>query len=282
MEIGSQERNLDPYAGYAVPGTYYVGPLRLTSSILIYEYYVKASEAGSVVATGFDLNGGTITSAETGRAANLVFERTEVISSVDGRNRLVSPLTESQCFFRPFNSWPSLPGSANSGIIGLDVQAAAFCIEALTVTGTPQLPLIVGGRTRYANYVPALSVASQPIFSYTLHEGDVGNPGGCIGYGAPWRMNGGSIVLRGHKTPANLSVGSFPKPCGSTVTDENPEPSPPVWVDHVVFTGTPASEEKYRLGEQIRMAATFSDVVTVTGTPQLGFDYRIRHTAGGL
>ena len=196
VEIGSQKRNLDPYAGYGFPMNHYVGPLRLSSPILSYEYYVQASEAGSVVATGFDLNGGTITSAETGEAADLVFERTEVIPSVDGRDRLDSPLTDSRCFLRPFNSWPSLPRNANSRVIG-EIQIAALCIEALTVTGTPQVPLIVGSRTRYANYIPALSVASQPIFSYTLQEADVGN--GCIRYRAPWRMNGGSIVLRGHK-----------------------------------------------------------------------------------
>ena len=35
-------------------------------------------------------------------------------------------------------------------------------------------------------------------------------------------------------------------------------------------TGTPASENTYRLGEQIRAAVTLTEAVTVTGTPQLG------------
>ena len=38
----------------------------------------------------------------------------------------------------------------------------------------------------------------------------------------------------------------------------------------VAFTGTPASGETYRLGEQIRVAVTFSEAVAVTGTPQIG------------
>lgn len=41
-------------------------------------------------------------------------------------------------------------------------------------------------------------------------------------------------------------------------------------VNTVGFTGTPASGNTYRLGEQIRVAATFSEAVTVTGPPQLG------------
>ena len=169
VEIGSQKRNLDLYAGYAVPGALYVGPRREPFTGLNYEYYVQASEAGSIVATGFDLNGGTITSAETGDAANLVFERTEVSVpvgsgtvplAVDGKNRLTSPQATS-CELRPFN-WPQ---SGNTYGVDEEIQIAVFCTVALTVTGTPQVPLIIGSQTRYANYVPALSVASQPIFS---------------------------------------------------------------------------------------------------------------------
>ncbi len=41
-------------------------------------------------------------------------------------------------------------------------------------------------------------------------------------------------------------------------------------MSRVSFTGTPVREETYRLGEQIRVAVTFSDAVTVTGAPQIG------------
>ena len=284
VEIGSQKRNLDLYAGYFVPGALFVGPRRQSSSYLSYEYYVQASEVGSVVATGFDLNGGTITSAETGEAANLVLERTEVLS-VDGKDKLASPLTTS-CELRPFN-WPQ---SGNTYGVDEEIQIAAHCTEALTVTGTPQVLLIIGDRTRYANYVPALSVASQPIFSYTVQKADVDSDGIQYRGPTPWRMNGGSVVLRGHKTPVNLPVSSYTTEWwlytynadanahqgpayvngggGTNRENENPEAS--LRVSHVAFTGSPASEETYRLGEQIRVAVTFSDAVTVTGAPQLG------------
>ena len=62
--------------------------------------------------------------------------------------------------------------------------------------------------------------------------------------------------------------GTSPGGGGTNREDENPEPS--LRVSHVAFTGTPAREETYRLGEQIRVAVTFNDAVTVTGTPQIG------------
>ena len=292
VEIGSQKRNLDHYAGYGVPGALYVASRWEPFRGLSFEYYVQASDVGEIVATGIDLNGGTITSAETGEAANLVFERTEILShqSVDGKNRLDSLLTTS-CELRPFN-WPQ---SGNTYGVDEEIQIAVFCTVALTVTGTPQVPLIIGGRTRYANYVPALSVASQPVFSYTVQNTDVDSDGIQYGGPTPWRMNGGSVVLRGHKTPANLLTGSYstgwivvpggegpgddapanvdgggtsPSGGGTNPGGGNSEPS--LRVSRVAFTGRPESEETYRLGEQIRVAVTFSQAVTVTGTPQIG------------
>ena len=38
----------------------------------------------------------------------------------------------------------------------------------------------------------------------------------------------------------------------------------------VRLTGTPASGNTYRLGEQIQIAVTFTEAVTVTGRPQVG------------
>lgn len=132
VEIGSQKRNSDLYAGYFVPGALFVGPRRQSASSLSYESYVQASEVGSVVATGFDLNGGTITSAEAGEAANLVFERTGVVS-VDGRDKPASPLTTDSCRLRPSNR----PQSGKIYRVGDEIQIAAHCTETLTVTGTP-------------------------------------------------------------------------------------------------------------------------------------------------
>ena len=174
VEVGSQKRNLDLYAGFGVPGALYVASRWESFTSLSFEYYVQASDVGEIVATSINLNGGTITSAETGEAANLVFEKTTLTHgrrnpssiTVDGTKRLrfdadiITGYSIRDCHFRPFN-WPQ---SGDTYRVDEEIQIAVFCDVALTVTGTPQVPLIIGGRTRYANYVPASSVASQPVF----------------------------------------------------------------------------------------------------------------------
>ncbi len=59
------------------------------------------------------------------------------------------------------------------------------------------------------------------------------------------------------------------------VDGTNPRPGSPaprtnLRVNAVRFTGTPTSGDAYGPGERIRVAVTFSEAVTVTGTPQLG------------
>ena len=253
---------------------------------------MRASERGAVVATGIDLNGGTI-KAENGEAANLVFENTRLNDllwrgayelSVDGSRRAND--WARHCDFVPYNA----PQSGTTYRAGEEIQIAASCEVALTVTGTPQVPLIIGARTRYANYVPALSVASQPIFSYTVQKTDFDNNGLQYGGPVPWRMNGGSVVLRGHKTPAILqalgsdgSTGVYLTTWwmdgrggrsvnvdggGSGTSGPNLVAAPVV--SSVVFTSSPQYENTYRLGEDIRASVQFSGAVAVTGTPQIG------------
>lgn len=59
------------------------------------------------------------------------------------------------------------------------------------------------------------------------------------------------------------------------VDETNPSPGGPnpptnLRVNAVRFTGTPASGDAYGSGERIQVAVTFSEAVTVAGTPQLG------------
>ena len=57
---------------------------------------------------------------------------------------------------------------------------------------------------------------------------------------------------------------------GGNTNPGGSNPAPSLRVSAVRLTGTPASGATYRLGEQIQAAVTFSEAVTVTGTPQMG------------
>ena len=150
-----------------------------------------------------------------------------------------------------------------------------------------------GQTTRYACYDPIRSSPYGLVFSYTVIASDFDGDGYLVphlpshdshGSEQSLTLNGGSIVTHGGTarldtegaSPAFRGAcwvsrclvdggsGDVPNPGGGS----NPEPS--LRVSTVRFTGTPASGETYRLGEQIRVAVTFSDAVTVTGTPQIG------------
>ena len=161
--------------------------------------------------------------------------------------------------------------------------------------GPPPSATQVQRMIRYADYDAARSQPGRLIFSYTVQAGDYDDDG-FVPMVAPLTLNGGSIVERSYPTnhadlssinqplhPTLSDHWSYGSPCGgwdlegwceidggSTNPGGGSNPDPSLRVSRVAFTGTPASEETYRLGEQIRVDVTFSEAVTVTGTPQIG------------
>ena len=195
----------------------------------------------------------------------------------------------------------------NTYRLGEQIRVGVKFYEAVTVTGTPQIGLTIGSTTRQATYDTARIQGTYLVFTYTVQATDVDRDGISITADA-LTLNGGTIRLAsdatttpalghaavtgewertprvdggrgvnpggGGPTPGGggpTPGGGGPTPGGGGPTPGgggNPEPS--LRVSDLAFTGTPAREETYRLGEQIRVAVTFSDAVTVTGTPQVG------------
>ena len=185
----------------------------------------------------------------------------------------------------------SVPSPAYT--VGEKIRFVLTVTPAVTVTGTPRVRLLFGegiqydygyhgwGRdgfpdghprqvTRYADYDAAESSPTELIFSYTVQASDF-DPDGFIVPDPPIDANGGAIVTRGGMLAADLDerfVGAMQAGCGTRGTTANCRVNG--GGTRVAFTGTPASGTTYRLGEQIRAAVTFSEAVTVTGTPQIG------------
>ncbi|WP_272166363.1 Ig-like domain-containing protein [Vibrio diabolicus] len=131
--------------------------------------------------------------------------------------------------------------------------------ENITVNtggGTPRLELTIGSTTHYATYVSG-SGTSALVFSYTVQSGDSDTNG--IVLSATLDTNGGTLQDSAGNS-ANTTLNSV----GSLTS---------VLVDTTVPTVSNVSSTKadgsYKEGDVVAITVTFSEAVTVTGTPQL-------------
>lgn len=90
--------------------------------------------------------------------------------------------------------------------------------QAITVTGTPSLPLTVGSTLRQAAYVSG-SGGSTLTFRYTVAAGEVDNDG--IGLGSALSLNGGTLRNAGGQD-AGLTLNGLPNTSGVRVNAQAP------------------------------------------------------------
>ena len=276
----------------------YRAPIRRVNTVT-FTYWVQASDLDtdgiSIADEGIVLNGGSIR-APGGSPADRSLEAAVIVGEslkVDGSLRRNTVPKLSYLLHRG-RSTPIYSGVSVYPLGGeMFFEVGAY--PAVMVTGTPRLTLYFGEgtaqdyrqtpptdaqvrrRTRYAEYQPGYSQPDRLVFSYTVQASDV-DADGLAAPDAPISLNGGSIVIRGGTTNADLSRpagGSISLPaCGRrnicTVDGGGSNPEPRLRVNTVSWTTTPASGTTYRLGEQIGVAVTFNEAVNVTGTPQLG------------
>ena len=134
--------------------------------------------------------------------------------------------------------------------------------EDITVTGSPQLTINVGGSDRTAEY--QTSEGNLILFRYTVQDGDSDTDGVSVDAGTI-NLNGGSITDAAGN-PASLVYASVDDQSGHRV-----DARPPT-VSTVAMHSIPDAGNTYRLGEKIEVKVTFSEYVTVTGSPQLKID----------
>ena len=93
------------------------------------------------------------------------------------------------------------PGEDGGYAIGDEIQVGLTFSEAVTVTGTPQLTLDVGGRNRTSEYSEG-STTTQLLFTYTVLSGDEDTDGIAV-VANSLALNGGAI--RAGSTNATLT-----------------------------------------------------------------------------
>lgn len=127
-------------------------------------------------------------------------------------------------------------------------QTLSFTVnfnEAVTVNGTPQLALTIGGTTRYANYSSG-SGSSALQFAYTIQAGDADADG--IAVSAALGLNGGTI--RNGSTNVVLTLNSVGSTSGVLVTAAAPPAPVPTLTEWamILLTGLLALFGAARLG----------------------------------
>ncbi|MCR4533930.1 putative Ig domain-containing protein [Shewanella xiamenensis] len=121
--------------------------------------------------------------------------------------------------------------------------------------GTPRIALTIGGTTKYATYSSG-SGTSALVFSYTVESGLVDSDGITVG---ALGLNGGTLkdAANNDMTLTLNSVGST-----SSVLVDSAAPT-------VSSVTASTANGTYKLGDSISIQVNFSEVVNVTGTPQL-------------
>ena len=148
--------------------------------------------------------------------------------------------------------------------IGDDIKVTATFSQIVTVTGSPQLELDVGGTAKAAAYDS--TDGSKVVFSYTVAEGDSDTDGVAISANK-LTLNGGSIQESADNS-ADLSHSALSAQSGHKADGIRPTITR---APHAAAS-TFSLDRIHIIGEAISTHVAFSEDVVTIGTPQLSLN----------
>ena len=163
----------------------------------------------------------------------------------------------------------SSPARGDTYHRGEEIEVRVEFSQAVGVTGSPTLGMLIGNSTRQATYGGVGISARYHYFRYIVQQSDVDTNGFytsvnalTVPSGSRIRNMGGmdaqsgilsaSVLLSGDKMNGSVNRAAF--------------------VKGVLITSRPARGDTYKLGETITARVWFSKPVTVTGTPSIAMD----------
>ena len=227
---------------------------------LIFEYRVggtdKDNDGIEIEANQLALDGGTIKDSDN-NAATLTHTAvdTQATHTVNKSNTDVTKIKPN------IVGSPAITSTGSPYGVGETIQATVTFSESVTVGttgGTPQLTLRIG-TDKIATYTRG-SGTTKLVFEYTVATGD-GTANGISIQVNKLELNGGTIK----DSDDNAAV--LDHKALALQTDHTVDATPPT-VDAVAITSSPKNGT-YKIGDTIQATVTFSEAVTVTGTPQL-------------
>ena len=158
------------------------------------------------------------------------------------------------------------PGNDDTYVADDSIDVTVTFSEHVAVTGTPQLELDFDGTAKTAEFSSSSDAAA--VFSYTVAADDIDTDGIAIG-ADKLTLNDGTIK-DGANNDATLTHDAVAADSGHKV--EGSDTTAPT-VSSVAITSDPGDDDTYAEGDTIQVTVTFSEDVTVTGTPQLELDF---------
>lgn len=232
-------------------------------SVRSFVYTVVSGDSdGNGIAIGankLSLNGGTIRDA----AGNDAILTHSEVAAVNGEHTVGGADTTAPTVLSL--AITSAAGEDDTYVAGDIIQITVTFSETVIVVGVPQLELSFSStETRQANYDH--TSGANLTFVYTVVEGDRATDG--VGVSAnKLSLNGGSIT----DYSENDAVLTHSNMGTNTIHYVNAPDNTPT-VSSVAITSDPGDDDTYGNGDTIQVTVTFSEDVTVTGTPQLEID----------
>nr|WP_246583580.1 Ig-like domain-containing protein [Bradyrhizobium iriomotense] len=229
------------------------------SNQLVFTYTIQAGQTDangiSIDANALSLNGGTITDA-AGNAA--VLTAAAVADNASYKVDTAAPMVSSEAI-------TSATGAQNNTLNAGDVVSVTVTFsESVTVTGTPQLALNIGGTPVQASYASG-SGGTQLVFTYTIQAGQTDANGISLDANA-LSLNGGTITDAAGNA-AVLTAAAVADNASYKVDTAAPTVS-----SEAITSATGAQNNTLNAGDVVSVTMAFSESVTVTGTPQLALN----------
>ena len=254
LVVGTETRQM------TLPSTYLGRRQRLDFSYTVQE---TDRDADGISIPANTLQGGTVThSFDSTVDADLTHAAVadDPTKKVDGSQVSAPKMAQSPRIWRE-------PASSNTYARGETVQILVFFDKPVAITGTPQLALTIGTRTRPSYY--SESITDSPdilVFEYVVQAEDRDVDGISVAANA-LDAGGGTITLSGHDDiKADLTHKAVPNNRDYKV-DGSSASAPKVAA--VRFRSFPTSDGTYEHGEMVEVEVIFDKAVAVTGAPRL-------------
>ena len=212
----------------------------------------------SIPASALLLSGGTIMASDGTTPADLTHAAVAAGGGSKVNGGLVAPPRVSNLFLT------SRPGRGDTYARGETIEVGVVFNRTVAVTGTPQVALTIGARTRHAAY--SGSWGEYADFSYVVQEDDRDEDGISIPANA-LDLNGGTITAADGTTDADLTHASA-GPDRDTKVDGSRTVTPPQ-VKAIYYDSSPTRGDTYELGETVEVIVEFDGGVEATGDPQV-------------